>query len=437
MRYSRKERCDMKRNVLVFPCGSEIGLEVYRSLKNSVYFHLVGASSVDDHGKFVFEDCVGNLPYMTDSTFITQMRNVVREYHIDAIYPAVDVAITYLKQHEAELGCLVVTSCLETVELCLSKNKTYETLKDVIRVPKTYHNVEEIRHYPVFGKFDVGHSAIGTLRLDDQQMVEDYIVHHENAVICEYLPGDEYTVDCFSDKKGRLLFYGPRRRVRIKNGISVNTVPIKDEQGEFKKLIEKINAHIRFRGAWFAQFKRNMDGELTLLEIAARLGGSSSLFRAKGINFAQLSLFDAFDYPVSVVENDYEIELDRALDNVYRIDVKYDEVFVDFDDCLLLEKKYVNTELVAFLFHCLNAGKKLTLLTHHERDIYESLKKIRLENLFDKVIHIDRSHPKSNYIDNKNSIFIDDSYAERSAIAKNVGIPVFGLDMIKHLSDIR
>lgn len=427
----------MKRNVLVFPCGSEIGLEVYRSLKNSAHFHLVGASSVDDHGKFVFEDYVGDLPFMTDESFIARMQEVVSEYKIDAIYPAVDVAITYLKQHEAELGCRVVAPCVETVELCLSKNKTYETLKDVIRVPQTYQNATEIRHYPVFGKFDVGHSAIGTQRLDDEQMVEGYITHHENAVICEYLPGEEYTVDCFSDKEGRLLFYGPRRRARIKNGISVNTVPMKDENGEFRELIEKINAYVRFRGAWFAQFKRNMEGKLTLLEIAARLGGSSSLFRAKGINFAQLSLFDAFDYPVSVIENDYDLEMDRALDNVYRIDVQFDEVFVDFDDCLLLEKKYVNTELVAFLFHCVNEGKKLTLLTHHDLDIHESLKKIRLENLFDRIIHIDRSHPKSNYIDNKNSIFIDDSYAERSAIAKNVGIPVFGLDMIKHLVEKR
>jgi hypothetical protein len=44
----------MKKNVLVFPCGSEIGLEVYRSLKHSIHFNLIGANSVDDHGRVVF-----------------------------------------------------------------------------------------------------------------------------------------------------------------------------------------------------------------------------------------------------------------------------------------------------------------------------------------------------------------------------------------------
>jgi len=110
-------------------------------------------------------------------------------------------------------------------------------------------------------------------------------------------------------------------------------------------------------------------------------------------------------------------------------------VYVDFDDCLLLEKKYVNTQLVAFLFKCFNEGKKLTLLTHHDKDIHESLRQIRLENVFDRIVHIDRSHPKWKYVDNKSSIFIDDSYAERQEMANEVGIPVFSLDMIKHLNE--
>ena len=46
----------MKKNILVFPCGSEIGLEIYNSVKYSTYFNLIGANSSDDHGKFVYEN---------------------------------------------------------------------------------------------------------------------------------------------------------------------------------------------------------------------------------------------------------------------------------------------------------------------------------------------------------------------------------------------
>lgn len=421
-----------KKNILVFPCGSEIGLEIHRSLIHSTYFHLIGASSVDDHGKFVFEDYVGDVPYLTDERFVAHMRELVKSRKIDAIYPATDAAITYLKRAEEEFGCMVISPCLETVELCLSKRKTYGKLQDVIPVPHQYASVQEIKDYPVFGKHDVGHSAIGTQRLDDESMAVDYLLHNPTAVICDYLPGDEYTVDCFSNSKGELLFYGVRERARIKNGISVNTKPVREDNEEFGKLIRTINANVAFRGAWFAQFKRNTKGELVLLEIAARLGGSSALFRAQGVNFAQLTLFDAFGYDVSVIRNSYAVEMDRALDNVFKMDVHYSEVYVDFDDCLSIEGKYVNTTLVAFLYQCINENVRLSLLTHHDYDINESLAKLRLTNVFDRIIHIDRTKKKADYVDNRDSIFIDDSYAERAEMAQ-IGVPVFSVDMIPML----
>lgn len=422
-----------KRNILVFPCGSEIGLEVFRSLKYSTYFNLIGGSSVDDHGRFVFENYVPDIPYVTDPIFITTLKRIIKEYNVDAIYPATDMVITYLKCAEKELGCKVISPCLETTEICLSKKATYAKLDGVIPVPHEYTTVESIKRYPVFGKFDVGHSSIGTQRLDDETMVRDYMERHPDAVICDYLPGDEYTVDCFSKSDGTLLFYGVRQRARIKNGISVRTIPVDDSKEEFGALVCKINKTISFQGAWFAQFKRDVKGELCLLEIASRLGGSSALYRAQGVNFAQLSLFDAFGYDVSIVRNPNYVEMDRAFDNVYKMNIHYSEVYVDFDDCLCLDNQYVNTELVAFLFQCFNEGVKLTLLTHHDKDINESLKAIRLDGLFDRVIHIDRSHPKSNYIDNEDSIFIDDSFAERQAVSRDKRVPVFSVDMVNML----
>ena len=45
-----------RKNILVFPCGSEIALELYRALVHSKHFNLIGASSVDDHGRFVYHN---------------------------------------------------------------------------------------------------------------------------------------------------------------------------------------------------------------------------------------------------------------------------------------------------------------------------------------------------------------------------------------------
>lgn len=422
----------MKKNILVFPCGSEIALEVYRSMIFSTHFHLIGGSSVSDHGRFVYDDYIGNIPFVTSPDFINVIKNIVKERNISAIYPAMDSVIVELKKHEKELGCMVVGSVLETAEICLSKKTTYTKLRGIIHTPHLY-KFSEIEGFPVFGKPDKGYGSRGIKKITDKRSLIEYVNNSPEGLLCEYLPGEEYTVDCFTNRFGTLLFCGARVRARVMNGISVNTVPYEEDKDKIHEIATKVNEIIDFRGAWFIQLKRNNDNELVLLEVAARLGGSSSLYRGKGVNFAQLTLFDAFGYDVVIQQNEYYIELDRALDNTYHIDLNYDEVFCDLDDCLVLDGKIVNVYLMAFLYQCLNKQKKITLITRHRDDVKKTLKNLRLDSLFDRIIHIKNGELKSKYIDNKVSIFIDDSFSERAEVSKNIGIPVFSLDMIQCL----
>ncbi len=417
-----------KRNVLVFPCGSEIGNEIYNALRYSRYFHLIGASSVDDHGKFVYEDYVGGLPYIDDSGFVEYMRNIIKERNIDAIYPTSDIAIAGMKSYEKELGCMVIAPPLETTEICLSKNKTYECLKDVVNIPKVF-SFDEVEDYPVFVKPNIGTGSKGASIIRNREELISAAKGRNDVVILEYLPGREYTVDCFSNRQGKLLYFAARIRNRIKAGTSVNTYFV-ENQGEFEEPINKINDVLKFDGAWFAQFKRDKDGKLCLLEIASRLGGSSMLSRAVGVNFPMLSLFDAFGYDVTVSPNEYGVELDRAFSSSIKCDISFNTVYVDYDDCLLLDEKYINSEMIAFLFNAINNGKRIVLLSKHDGDLAVELRNYRIIDLFDDIIHIRREEDKSKYIKEKDAIFIDDSFAERELIKDKCKIPVFSPDMV-------
>ena len=420
----------MKKNILVFPCGSEIGLEIYNSVKYSTYFNLIGANSVDDHGKFIYDNYIGGLPFVNEPNIITELNKIVKEKNIDAIYPTMDLAIKILKKYEKELGCKVVAPSLQTVELCLSKEKTYNKLKNIIKTPKVYENIEEIDEYPVFVKPKIGYGAIGTKLINNKKQLEDFINNSDKEnLILEYLPGEEYTIDCFTDKNGKLMYASARGRNRIKSGISVNTSFVEDQK-EFKEFVDKINEKIQFRGAWFAQVKRNIKGELSLLEIASRFGGSSSLCRGIGVNFPQMSLFDAFDYDLNILKNNCNIVMDRALDNIFRCDIKYNTVYVDYDDCIVLEKNKVNVELISFLYKAINENKKVILLSKHKGDLEKELKEYRINNIFDIVIHIKPTEEKAKYIEDKDAIFIDDSFSERKKIKEKFDMYVFSPDMI-------
>lgn len=430
----------MKKNILVFPCGSEIALEVYRAVNHSTHFNLIGANSIEDHGQFVFENYIGGLPFITAPDFLEKFRQIIRENNIDAIYPAMDTVIELLKSNEDFFGCKVVSSPIETTQICLSKSKTYKVLEDVVKVPRTYTANELVKAggmFPVFAKPDIGYGSRGAKKISSIEDLKAHLALYPSCILSEFLPGKEYTVDCFSSNNGNLLFAAARERCRIMNGISVNTKPVKENAEEFIDFAQKINETIKFQGAWFYQVKRDANGNLTLLEVASRFGGSSSLFRAQGINFALMSLFDAFDIPVSILRNGYDVVMDRALDNKYKLDLKYSEVFVDFDDCIYLEKKFVNDALMAFLYRCVNKGIKVTLLSRHDDEklgkLDELLDKLRIRQVFDRIIHLNPSQKKIDSIDNTDSIFIDDSFAERKAVADKFNIPVFSLDMIEAL----
>ena len=415
-------------NILVFPCGSEIALEVYESLNDVKNITLFGGSSVEDHGKFVFENYIGNIPFVNDDNFIPYIKDIVSKYNIDVIYPCMDVIITKLKENETKLNCKVVASSIETTQICLSKAETYKKFKNLILVPKIYSKTDEFK-YPIFSKPEVGASSRFTFKINDLIDLEYYTQKYPNNLLMEYLPGSEYTIDCFTNFKGELLFTQARKRNRISNGISVNMQLVNDSK--FKMLANAINDNLKLNGAWFFQVKENIDGELTLMEIASRFGGSSSINRFLGVNFAHLSILNIFDIHTEIITNNYNIECDRALNVKSKIDLDFSKVYIDLDDTLIIKNK-INTELIKLIYQFINDGKSIILITKHRGNLTEILSKYKLTLLFNNIIHLSKQEEKLDYME-PDSIFIDDSFLERKKVKNHLKIPIFSVDSIKTL----
>src|SRR5215207_2114653 len=150
-----------KINVFVFPCGSEIGLELFRALCFSKEINLVGGSSVPDHGKFVYDHYLSDIPFVTEATFLQRITEVIRECHIDYILPAHDSILLQLAefQHQGALLCRVLTSPIETCRITRSKKQTMEVFEGIIRTPQVYNDIRDVREFPVFLKPDVGQGS--------------------------------------------------------------------------------------------------------------------------------------------------------------------------------------------------------------------------------------------------------------------------------------
>lgn len=420
-----------KRKVLVFPAGTEIGLEIYAALKKTKEVILFGAGQdVLNHARFAFPEYY-TVPSIHEDGWLDRLIEICKYLSIDYIFPAHDDVIIALSRCREFIPASVLAVATEVCEITRSKKLTYRRLAGYIRVPFLYDVPARVTSFPVLVKPDRGQGSFGVHRVNNHKELYDVISRIPDAIISEYLPGEEYTVDCFSDRERGLLFAHARSRRRTRNGISVNTLT--ETIDGVAEIAQRIHEELKLHGAWFFQLKRASDGELALLEVAPRIAGSMAVHRVMGVNFPLLSIFEEERLPMSIMVNPGVIELDRALVNRYNHEIHFGTLYVDLDDTLIFDGR-VNIEIVSLIYQCINNGKKVKLLTRHRENLPEILAKYRLDGLFDEVIHLKFKEPKSAYIIEADAILIDDSFAERREVYEVIGIPTFDCSMVELLT---
>jgi carbamoyl-phosphate synthase large subunit len=426
-----------KYNVLVFPCGTEIGLEIHRSLSNCKEVKLFGCASIDNHhGELVFE-CYRQVKSVKNDCFLEEFNALLQEWNIDFIFPANPVVIDYLNFNRKYLVAKLLLSNFETIELTRSKRRTYDLLKDVIDVPVLYEKVEKSMDFPIFVKPDRMYGSQGAMKIES---FEGYLLASvsKDDVVSEYLPNEEYTIDCFTDKNGKLRYVGPRTRDRVRMGTSMRCRFVPDTvRGILIRMADVINSSMELRGAWFFQVKADTFGTLKLLEIEARIAGTMAFQRVQGINLPLLTLFDAIGLDVHFYINELNFFIDRALMNRYQVNLDFDVVYIDLDDTII-SNGLLNLEVVHFLYQCVNNGKKIILLSK-STDVFveKTLQKLKIFHIFDEIHWLREEESKSSYIHEMNSIFIDDSFSQRMDVANSCSIKTFDPSMIELLINFK
>ena len=419
-----------KIKILIFPAGEINSIELHDALASCVNVEVFGASSIERHGEYVFSNYIPGLPLITAPDFIDKFNELLVDKKIDVVFPTHDSVALFLAEHSDQIKAKIICSDKETALVCRDKSKTYQVLKGTDFLPKLFHTIDS---FPVFIKPKEGQGAVGAkLIRKNKDIPQD--IELEKHVICEYLPGEEYTVDCLTDKNGNLLFISPRSRKRLMAGVSV-AGQTEELTPEIRQIAHAINDRLSFLGLWWFQIKKDTLGKWKLLEVSTRCAGTMALTRAKGVNLPLLSVYIAMGKEVEILPNEYKVKIDSTLIRRFHIDYDYDTVYFDFDDTLIVRGK-VNLKAIWFLYQCQNAGKKVILLTKHENEILRSIEHYHIDkHLFDSIIHIAPQDKKSKYIAPHRAIFIDNSYQERKEVHLQHQIPVFDVDAIDILMD--
>jgi len=424
------------KNILVFPGGTENGLEIFKCLTNEKKINLFSVSSnVSNHSEYIYKNH-SIIPDVFSGDCLFELNKIIKENKIDLIFPANTFVIDFLNKNKKYIKCDLIIPNEQVLSITRSKKNTYDFFKEILPVPKIYPDINEVVRYPVFVKPNKGYGSQGAKKIDNFPELDGYNDSNKDYIITEYLSGKEYTIDCFSSKNGGLLFCSGRIRNRIRMGTSMNGKLLGKKQNKiFNEYALKIYKSIGITGAWFFQMKEDSKGNMKLLEIEARIAGTMALNRVRGINFALLAIFEKLNLPFKVSLNEFKVEIDRSLKNRYKININYDSVYIDLDDTIIV-KGYVNKKIISFLYQCLNKKIKLILITKSlSKDLSKELKKYRISEIFDEIIWLKESDKKADFINNNNSIFIDDSFSQRVEVKKLIGIPTFDPSMVEVLFD--
>jgi hypothetical protein len=428
---------DRNLNILVLPAGAESSSEVFHALKDVMNIHLFGSSNRSDHGDFLFRHLIPGIPAVEAPDFLERFNTSLKAHAIDAVFPCHDTVALVLAELRHRIPARIVTSGAETARICRSKSRCLELVAGTPYAPRIFRNGPSDADWPVFVKPDRGEGGKGSALLKDRAAYDRFFADRsvEDHLIAEHLPGEEFTVDCFSDRHGKLRFIGPRTRERVNCGISVRTTAV--DAAPFEELAQLLHERLSPRGLWFFQTKRDAQGRSKLLEVSTRVSSSMGLYRHLGVNLPLLALYDAMDMDVAVQRNTFGITMDRALTSRFRLDLRYDTVYFDLDETLIVQER-VNTVALAFAYQCRAEGKRSVLITKHAHDLDATLERYAIApRLFDSIVHLRPEEEKTDHIAPGAAIFIDNAFAERRKVSQRKGIPVFDVDAIACLIDHR
>lgn len=423
----------MKKRVLVLSCGALTGTDMNVALKDNEEFEMWGTSIYKNHGVYVYKNYIDDIPKMNDPNFIKILNENISKYKIKYIVPTHEDMCVFLQANKDKINAIPVCSEYETALLCRYKTKTYEKMKNYDFVTKTYKK-DEVTEFPVFVKKDDDQGARNAYKVNNKNELDLY-ASDPNMIICEYLPGDEVTIDCFTNKDGKLLFCNPRATDRMLAGIDVHARRI-ELNDEIKYIAESLNKEIKFRGCWFFQIKKDINGKFKLLEIATRLPGAFSLSRCLDVNLPLMALKDLEGEDIELTFNNISIEADKEFFGKYSLGIEYDTVYIDYKTCFENIER-IDSFLMMYLYQCINKNIRINLLVENGENALESLNNKKIDkNIFSEIISIDRDEIK-NILCEKSILLSNDDKLKNEVRKNKNGYCCFSNSIIESLIDWR
>ena len=237
-------------------------------------------------------DYAEQTPKVTDPHYLDCLLRICQDYKIKLLIPLIDTELYLLStwtEYFEDIGVRLLVSSPEVNQICIDKRKTYEFFKNnQIATPKLYSLNEIVEDssfsYPMIVKPADGSCSIGVNKVNNFDELKFFTHYTQNAIIQEYVSGQEYTLDILVDFEGRVKVVIPRLRIETRAGEISKGMTVKKPAliAAGKKVAETLPGAV---GCITAQCFLTSEGDIKFIEINPRFGGGFPLSYHAGGDF--------------------------------------------------------------------------------------------------------------------------------------------------------
>ena len=332
---SKKENSDKSSSpvhILMTGGGAPGGTGILKCLSQESSFKITVADANSDiAGKYPGRN-FETIPIAIAPLFAETVLELCKEIKVQVILPLVTKELIPFAQHRDEFekaGIKIPLSSLASLEIAYNKSRLYEFLQwrgiavPAFKIVETVDQFKEAVHelgYPekqVCFKPSVSNGSRGFRIISGPMNELDLLFNYKPSstyqtlddalrilssgtfpelLISEYLPGEEYSVDCLA-KQGLPVVIVPRLRKKIINGISVEGEFVNEES--IISYCEEIIKSLQLHGNIGIQVKRSAAGQFLVLEINPRVQGTIAAGLGAGINLPLLAIKQELGLPIS------------------------------------------------------------------------------------------------------------------------------------------
>ncbi len=232
------------------------------------------------------------VPPTSSPDYIRCLLSIVKRCKIDMLVPLTDTDLVKLAETRnefARLSCAALISSPAVVHACRDKLLTYRFLTShKIDTPATWTPDEALarrRHrFPYFLKPRRGSASKGSFVIRHRQELEAMVPRVPEAIVQEFVPGVEHTLDVYAGFDGRPRCVVPRERIEVRGGEVTKARTVKHPRimATGARVVEALAQCV---GLITIQLILSPERRIRVIEINPRFGGGVPLAIHAGANF--------------------------------------------------------------------------------------------------------------------------------------------------------